>query len=130
LNDFDQLCEHLGHTRGQEVLTALGTYINKHFGAVGGFSARQSKNQYATFLSFSNLDEAERILKDFAIDLQKEGLRAIQAEAQIPREICFEFTILAGLAQGKAGNAEIDFIFKEAEAKQKKIAQVHCEIRR
>jgi phospholipid/cholesterol/gamma-HCH transport system ATP-binding protein len=130
LNDFDQLCEHLGHTRGQEVLTAMGTYINKHFGAVGGFSTRQSKNQYATFLPFSNLAEAERILEDFASDLQKEGLRSIQAEARIPQEICFEFSILAGLAQGKAGNAEIDFIFKEAEARQKKIAQVHCEARR
>ncbi|MGZ3514504.1 MAG: ABC transporter ATP-binding protein, partial [Thermodesulfobacteriota bacterium] len=36
LQDFDQLCEHLGHTRGQEILNAMGTYLNKHFGAVGG----------------------------------------------------------------------------------------------
>jgi len=64
------------------------------------------------------------------MDLQKEGLRSIQAEARISQEMCFEFSILAGLAQGKAGNAEIDFIFKEAEARQKKIAQVHCEMRR
>ncbi len=50
LKDVDQLCRHLGHTRGQEVINSLGTYINKHFGPVGGFSARESKNEFATFL--------------------------------------------------------------------------------
>ena len=123
-------CEHLGHTRGQEILTAIGTYINKHFGAVGGFSARQSESQFATFLPFSNLSEAERILKGFAVDLQEEGLRTIQAEAHISPEICFEFAILAGLAEGKAGGGEMESVFKEAEARQKEIARVRCEVRR
>ena len=130
LEDFDQLCEQLGHTRGQEVINAMATYINKHFGAVGGFSARQSKNQFTTFLPFSNLLEAERILKQFALDLREEGLRTIQAEAHIPREICFEFAILAGFAESKAGAEEIDLVFKEAEANQKEIARVHCEMGR
>jgi phospholipid/cholesterol/gamma-HCH transport system ATP-binding protein len=108
----------------------MATYINKHFGAVGGFSARQSKNQFTTFLPFSNLLEAERILKQFAVDLREEGLRTIQAEAHIPRETCFEFSILAGFAESKAGAEEIDLVFKEAEAKQKEIARVHCEMGR
>ena len=130
LQDFDQLCDHLGHTRGQEVLNAMGTYLNKHFGAVGGFSARQSKNQFTTFLPFSNLNEAERILKKFGQDLQKEGLRTIQAEAHISQDICFPFAILAGFAESKAGGEEIDLVFKEVEASQKEIARVYCEIRR
>jgi phospholipid/cholesterol/gamma-HCH transport system ATP-binding protein len=130
LEDFDQLCEHLGHTRGQEVLNALGAYINKHFGGVGGFSARQSKNQFATFLPFSDLNEAERVLKDFARDLQKEGLDAIQAKAEVPRELCFEFPILAGVAQGEAGGEQIDHVFQEAQLRQKEIARVLCERRR
>jgi len=130
LQDFDQLCEHLGHTRGQEVLNAMGAYLNKHFGAVGGFSARQSKNQFTTFLPFSNLSEAERILKTFALDLQKEGLRTIQAEAHISQDICFPFAILAGLAESKAGAEEIDLVFKKAEVSQREIARVYCEIRR
>ena len=130
LQDFDQLCEHLGHTRGQEVINAMGTYINKHFGAVGGFSARQSKNQFTTFLPFSNLNEVERILKKFAEDLQEEGLRTIQAEAQVPQDICFPFAILAGFAESKAGGEEIDLVFRKAEASQKEIARVYCEIRR
>ncbi len=130
LQDFDQLCEYLGHTRGQEVLNAMGAYLNKHFGAVGGFSARQSKNQFTTFIPFSTFGEAERILKTFALDLQKEGLHTIQAEAQISQDICFPFAILAGLAESKAGGEEIDLVFKEAEARQREIARVYCEIRR
>jgi phospholipid/cholesterol/gamma-HCH transport system ATP-binding protein len=130
LQDFDQLCEHMGHTQGQEVINAMGTYINKHFGAVGGFSARQSKNQFTTFLPFSNLNEVERILKKFAVDLQEEGLRTIQAEAQVPQDICFPFAILAGFAESKTGEEEIDLVFKKAEASQKEIARVYCERRR
>jgi len=130
LKDFDQLCEHLGHTRGQEVLNAMGTYLNKHFGGVGGFSARQSKDQFTTFLPFSNSNEADRILKIFALDLQEKGLSTIQAEAHISQDICFPFAILAGLAESKAGGEEIDLVFKGAEANQKEIARVYCEIRR
>jgi len=130
LDRFEQCCEHLGHTRGHEILTAVGTYLTKHFGAVGGFSARQSENQFATYLPFSNLSEAERILKGFAVDLQQEGLRTIQAEAHISPEICFEFAILAGLAEGKAGGRDMDSVLKEAEARQKEIARVRCEVRR
>ena len=130
LQEFDQLCEHLGHTRGQEVLNAMGAYLNKHFGAVGGFSARQSKNQFTTFLPFSTLDEAERILKAFALDLQKEGLRTIQAQAHISQDVCFPFAILAGFAESKVGGEEIDLVFKQAETKQREIARVYCEIRR
>jgi len=130
LQDFDQLCEHLGHTRGQEVLNAMGTYLSKHFGAVGGFSARQSKNQFTTFLPFSDLSEAERILEKFALDLQEEGLRTIQAEAHIPQDICFPFAILAGFAESKAGVEEIDLVFEKADVSQKEIARVYCEKRR
>jgi phospholipid/cholesterol/gamma-HCH transport system ATP-binding protein len=130
LQDFDQLCEHMGHTQGQEVINAMGIYVNKHFGAVGGFSARQSKNQFTTFLPFSNLNEAERILKIFAVDLQEEGLRTIQAEAHIPHDLCFPFAILSGFAESKTGEEEIDLVFKKAEASQKEIARVYCERRR
>ncbi len=130
LKDFDDLCEHLGHTRGQEVVNAMGTYLNKHFGVVGGFSARQSKNQFSTFLPFSNLNEAERILKAFASDLQERGLRTIQAEAHISKDDCFPFAIFAGLAESKAGGEEIDLVFRKAEANQTEIAKVYCEIRR
>jgi phospholipid/cholesterol/gamma-HCH transport system ATP-binding protein len=130
VDDFDRMCELLGHTRGQEVLSALGRYINKHFGAVGGFSTRQRKNQFATFLPFSDLQEAERLLKDFGAGLRGEGLDTLQAESRVTPEMCYEFAILGGVAEGKAGDEEIDVISKEAEARQKEIARVRCEKRR
>ncbi len=130
LDDFDRMCEFLGHTRGQEVLTALGTYISKYFGGVGGFSARQSKSQFVTILPYSDLDESQRLLKDFAAGLQAEGLAAIQAEAQVTPEICYEFGIHGSVALGKVGGEEIDLILKEAEQRQAEIARVRCEKRR
>ena len=130
LQNFDALCETLGHTTGQKILEALGKYINKHFGAVGGFSARQSKNQFVTVLPFSALPEAEQILKDFSMELQEEGLRTIQAEARIYREVCFEFAILAGLAGGEFGAKEINRVLDQAQKNQKEVARVRCEERR
>jgi phospholipid/cholesterol/gamma-HCH transport system ATP-binding protein len=127
LENLDRLCEHVGHTRGQEVIRSLIAYIDKHFGPVGGFSARQSRDQFATFLPFSDLREAERILKEFSVDLQQEGLETIQAEAHIPSEMCFEFAVLAGLAEGIGGGEEIEHVFKEARMRQKEIARVHCQ---
>jgi hypothetical protein len=94
---------------------------------VGGFSARLNKNQFATILPFSDLQEAERILRDFAMDLREEGLRTIQADAHISREMCFEFAILAGLEESTAHGEEIDHVFKGARLRQKEIARVHCE---
>lgn len=130
LENFEGLCEHLGHTAGQKVLESLGKYINKHFGAVGGFSARQSKNQFSIVLPFSNLPEAEQILGNFSMELQEEGLRTIQTEARIYREVCFEFAILAGLAEGQFGVKEIDRIMGHAHKNQREVARVHCGERR
>jgi hypothetical protein len=44
--------------------------------------------------------------------------------------MCFPFAILAGLDESRAGGEEIDLVFKKAEAGQREIARVYCEIRR
>ena len=69
-------------------------------------------------------------MEKFAVDLREEGLRTIQAEAHISQGVCFPFAILAGLAESKEGSEGIHLIFKKAEANQKEIARVYCEIRR
>jgi phospholipid/cholesterol/gamma-HCH transport system ATP-binding protein len=130
LGDFEELCECMGHTIGHEVLGCLGTYINKHFGSVGGFSVRRSQNQFATVLPFCTLDEAKQILQDFSVDLQEQGLRTIQAEAHVPGELCYEFAILAGLAEVKSSAEEIDLVLESAAGSQRQIARVHCDMRR
>jgi phospholipid/cholesterol/gamma-HCH transport system ATP-binding protein len=130
LENFEGLCASLGHTTGQKVLESLGKYINKHFGAVGGFSAQQGRSQFSIILPFSDLNEAEEILKDFSRELREEGLRIIQTEARIFRESCYEFVILGGLAESQFGVKEIDHILDQARKNQREVARVYCEERR
>ncbi len=129
LEDLDAIIENLGHTAAQKSIRTMGAYINKHFGVVGGISTRRSINQFRTVLPFSDLEEAERILKNFVRDLQENGLLNIEtaAKTENPSIGCFEFSIYAGLARGKP-NIELDSIMKAAEFKQKPIAQFTCDI--
>jgi len=43
---------------------------------------RRNYNQFETVLPFSNLEEAEQILKNFTRDFQKEGLADIEDAAR------------------------------------------------
>jgi phospholipid/cholesterol/gamma-HCH transport system ATP-binding protein len=130
LIDPDTIMENLGHTALQQGIRTMGQYINRHFGAVGGFSARRSFNQFETVLPFSNLEEAEQILKNFTRDFQKKGLADIEAAARAvkPDIDCFEFSIYAGLAEGHP-HEELESITRMAEFMQKPIGQFQCEIR-
>jgi phospholipid/cholesterol/gamma-HCH transport system ATP-binding protein len=128
VDDMDTIIEHMGHDAAQEIIRALGSYINKHFGAVGGFSSRQTINEYATVLPYSDLEEAERIMADFKKDFRESGLPNIKtlAEDEKPAEDSFEFNILAGLAQGKP-QIEIESVMEFARFNQKPIARFQCE---
>jgi phospholipid/cholesterol/gamma-HCH transport system ATP-binding protein len=127
LEDLDRIIDNLGHTATQVGIRTMGEYINKHFGSVGGFSARRSINQFGIVLPFSDLDEAKEILADFIRDFQRNGLSEIEnAARQVnPAVPCFEFSISAGLARGNP-NVELDSIMEFAEFNQKPIAQFQC----
>jgi len=129
LEDLDRMIDQLGHEAAQNGIRTMGAYINKHFGAVGGFSSRRTINQYSTVLPFSDLDEAQSILEDFTRDFRQNGLLGIEdAARQVNPEIrCFEFSISAGLAEGNA-NFELESIMKIAELKKEPIAQFECNI--
>ncbi len=129
LEDLDSMIDQLGHEAAQNGIRTMGAYINKHFGAVGGFSARRTINQYSTVLPFSDLDEAQSILENFTRDFRQNGLVSIEdAARQVNPEVrCFEFAISAGLAQGNA-NFELESIMKLAELKKEPIAQFECNI--
>ena len=129
LEDFDVINKILGYTATQKCIRAMGKYIDHHFGAVGGFSARRSINQFETVLPFSDLEEASRIMKNFVEDFRGNGLKhIIKAAKTVDSEIdCFEFSILAGLALGKPV-LELDSVMQFAELSQKPIAQLQCEI--
>lgn len=129
LENLDSIINNLGHTATQSAIRTMGDYINKHFGAVGGFSSRRRIDQYSTILPFSDLDEARSILENFTMDFRQNGLVAIEEAAREvnPKVHCFEFSISAGLAQGNA-NVELDSIMELAEFNQQPIARFQCNI--
>ena len=129
LEDFDAINASMGYSATQKSIRAMGQYIDRHFGAVGGFSARRSINQFETVLPFSDLEEATRILNSFIEDFRSNGLQNIVSAANTVRSDvnCFEFSILAGLALGKPV-LELESVMQFAELNQKPIAQLQCEI--
>jgi len=127
LDNIDAISEHLGHDATQQVIRSLGSYINKHFGAVGGFSSRQTINEYATVLPYSNIEEANRIMDDFTRDFQEHGIQGIERQRgeKDSDEAIIEFSVLAGLAQGKP-QIEIESVMEFARFNQKEISRFKC----
>ena len=129
LNDPDAINERLGHGKAQEILRSMSAFIDKHFGAVGGFSTRHKISEIVTALPYSDLREAEQLLGDFARDFQERGIRHIVSPARDGNMKRAEFTISAGLAQGRPSTA-MDSIVKSAASNKKEIARFQCESRR
>ena len=129
LTNLDAIISSMGHDAAQEVIHSMGVYIDKHFGAIGGFSTRRKSNEFVTVLPFSNLEEAESILKDFVKDFQEQGIRDIWAGAQkqAPSGKCVDFSIRAGIAQGQP-TAEIDQVIDSARSQQKEIGRLQCAV--
>jgi phospholipid/cholesterol/gamma-HCH transport system ATP-binding protein len=127
LENLDAIAEILGHDAAQEAIRKMGAYIDKHFGAVGGFSARHSINQFVTVLPYSDLAESAIILEEFIADFRDEGVRAIQGVAlkKGAAPECVEVVVLAGLAQGQP-IVEIDSVIEFAKFQQKEIARLEC----
>lgn len=129
LRDMDGVSAALGHDVAQQIIRSLGSYIKKHFGAVGGFSSRQTIDEFGTILPFSNVEEAERILADFVRDFKARGLHDI-AELRPAEEDAqdrFEVVIEAGLAQGKP-QIEIESVMEFARFNQKPIATFRYDV--
>ncbi len=127
LAELDAIILGLGHEPAQEAIRSMGFFIDKHFGAIGGFSTRRHLNEFVTVLPYSNLDEAQDILNGFIKDFEEHGIEDIWAVASkraAPGE-CVEFSILAGLAQGHP-IADIDDIIAAAETQQKEIGRLQC----
>jgi phospholipid/cholesterol/gamma-HCH transport system ATP-binding protein len=129
LTNLDAIISSMGHDAAQEVIHSMGVYIDKHFGTIGGFSTRRKSNEFVTVLPFSNLEEAESILKDFANDFQEQGISNIWAGAQkqAPSGKCVDFTIQAGIAQGQP-TADIDPVIDSAKSQQKEIGRLQCAV--
>jgi phospholipid/cholesterol/gamma-HCH transport system ATP-binding protein len=131
LGDLDVIRAGAGHNAVQVAIRGLGITIDKHFGAIGGFSTRRHTNEYVTVLPYSDLTEAKSILKDFVEDFQERGIHDVGAGArkQTRSAGCVEFSLLAGIAQGQPV-ADIDSVIDAAKSQQKEIARLRCDGRR
>jgi phospholipid/cholesterol/gamma-HCH transport system ATP-binding protein len=131
LDDLDIIRTSAGHDTAQVAIRNLRISIDKHFGAIGGFSTRRRSNEFVTILPYSDLTEAESILKDFVKDFQERGIHDIWAGARGQTSLagCFEFAVLAGIAQGQP-DADIDSLIDAAKSQQKEIARLRCDGRR
>jgi phospholipid/cholesterol/gamma-HCH transport system ATP-binding protein len=131
IENLDAISAGLGHKAAPEAIRCIGVYIDKHFGAVGGFSTRQKINEFVTVLPNSDRAEAEGILKNFAKDIQEQGIRQIQAGAnkRAASMVNLEFAIRVGIAQGPQGQTtvELESIIALAKDDQKEIARLRCD---
>jgi len=127
LADLDAVVAGLGHDTAQEIIHAMGVYIDKHFGAIGGFSTRTRTNEFVTVLPYSDMTEAEKIMNEFVDDFHEKGINDIwtQAMERAPSDQCVDFAIRAGIAEGQPF-ADIDSIVGSAKSKQKEIGRLRC----
>jgi phospholipid/cholesterol/gamma-HCH transport system ATP-binding protein len=121
------LHEALGPQAAVEVLRALGEYTNRRFNPIGGFSARHSRDEILTIFPHTSIDEARRLVADFAQELKHEAIDRIQsiALAEIGGAACFDIYIHAGVAEVSPEDT-IDQIIEKARAEQEIVATHRC----
>jgi phospholipid/cholesterol/gamma-HCH transport system ATP-binding protein len=126
LHELNTIITNVGHDTAQEVLRDLGLYVDKHFGAVGGFSTRRNTNEIITMLPYASLSEAENMMKDFVQDIQGQVIRTLQMEAckSVSGE-SVKLDILAGMAQGQS-TSDMDSVIASAKSQQKEIGRLNC----
>jgi len=130
IEDLDAISAGLGHEAAPEAIRCMGAYIDKHFGAVGGFSTRQNTNEFVTVLPDSDLSAVEGVLENLIKDFQEHGIRQIQSGIHRGAASMenVEFAIRAGIAQGNQGQStvELESIIALAKHHQKEIARLRC----
>jgi phospholipid/cholesterol/gamma-HCH transport system ATP-binding protein len=131
LNDLDSIRAKAGYDVAQVAIRSLGITIDKHFGVIGGFSTRRLSNEFVTVLPYSDLVEAESILKDFVKDFQEWSIPDVWvgSRKRAITEGYVEFTVLAGIAQGLPVT-NIDSVIDSAKSQQKEIARLRYNGRR
>ncbi|OPY83565.1 MAG: putative phospholipid import ATP-binding protein MlaF [Syntrophorhabdus sp. PtaU1.Bin153] len=126
--EFDRLEETLGSQAAVAVVSALGDYTNRYFSALGGFSARQSRNQILTIFPHTTAEEARKMVSGFGKKLEEEAIAGIQdlAHTKVGVNHCFEVFIWAGITEVSHGE-EIKEIVEKAASKQEVVATHRCE---
>jgi len=131
LEELNEIIAKLGHDAAQEAIHAMGLYVDKHFGSLGGFSTRHRLNEFITMVPYSELGDIQVVLQDFIKDFQEKGNNEIWAlyRKLVPLGQCVDLSILAGVAQGRPFD-EIDSVIESARSQQKEIGRLRCIERR
>jgi len=127
LEGLGDIIAGLGHDAAQEAIRSMGAFIDKHLAPIGGFSTRRRSNEFVAMLPYSDIAEGDGVLRNLVEDFREQGIRSIWAGAskqKVP-ELCVEFTVLGGLAQGQP-LAEMDEVIERATKQQKEIGRFRC----
>ena len=73
LDDLEVIRTSAGYDAAQVAIRSLAIYIDKHFGAIGGFSTRRRSNEFVTVLPYSDLTEAEQHSQGFCQGFSRTG---------------------------------------------------------
>jgi phospholipid/cholesterol/gamma-HCH transport system ATP-binding protein len=126
LKELNAIITKVGHDAAQEALRNLGLYVDKHFGAIGGFSTRRNTNEIITMLPYSNLAETESIMDDFVQDFRRQVITAMGVgTCQLALGEAIELNILAGIAEGQP-TIDIESVIALAKSQQKEIGRLNC----
>jgi phospholipid/cholesterol/gamma-HCH transport system ATP-binding protein len=126
INRLDTIAQLVGHDAAQETINHMRIYIDKHFGDIGGFSARRNTGEIVTMLPYSNLSETEGILDNFAMDFRQQIIPAMQAGVCVPAGTDdIDATITAGIAEGHP-SMDVNAVIALAISQQKEIGRLNC----
>ncbi|OPY74690.1 MAG: putative phospholipid import ATP-binding protein MlaF [Syntrophorhabdus sp. PtaU1.Bin050] len=126
--EFDRLNEALGPQAAVAVVSALGDYTNRYFSGLGGFSARQSRDQILTIFPHTTVEEARKMIDEFGKKLEEEAIAGIQDLPGVKAggNHCFEVYVRAGITEVSPGD-EIKEIIDKAASRQDIVATHRCE---
>ena len=129
--ELELLCQILGSELAYQSLRTLGEYINTHMDGQGGFSARQSRDQILTILPYTEMEEAQKMLDNFALGLKKVLVCSGQGRTDEEKsEVCsFGINVYAGVTESRS-DEDIDKIIITAKSVENVVAQYRCETRR
>jgi GGDEF domain-containing protein len=127
--ELDLITAALGPVAAIQIVQRLGDYVSKQLDAVGGFSARQERDQILTIIPHADHGEARQLVENFAAGLQEQALCDMQIDTRkdIGAEACFEVAVHAGVTEARS-NDELEDIIGKAKSKQEIIARYTCEI--
>jgi phospholipid/cholesterol/gamma-HCH transport system ATP-binding protein len=122
------LYEALGAQAALEVLRVLGEYTNRYFNAIGGFSARHSRDEILTIFPRKTVQEARKLVEDYSLELKQGVIDHIRdiASANTGEATCFDVHIHAGVTEISPEDT-IDEIIEKGRAKQEIISTYRCD---